>query len=75
MVQHSMAQQSHSADRLRAEMEPRRERAEAAMPAALRFCGIAALLGVLGGASYLLAVRGEALLLDLAAVSQRIFCF
>jgi hypothetical protein len=45
------------------------------MPAALRLTGVAALLGVLGGASYLLAVRGEALLLDLAAVSQRIFCF
>lgn len=70
-----MAQQSQSADRLSAEMEARGERAEARMPAALRLAGIAALLGVLGGASYLLAVRGEALLLDLAAVSQRIFCF
>jgi len=30
---------------------------------------------LLVGAAYLLAVRGEALILDLAAVSQRIFCF
>jgi hypothetical protein len=45
------------------------------MPRGLRRL-LLALLGVLlAGASYLLAVRGEALLLDLAAVSQRIFCF
>jgi len=30
---------------------------------------------LLAGAAYLLAVRGEALILDLAAFSQRIFCF
>jgi hypothetical protein len=45
------------------------------MPRGLRRL-LLALLGVLlAGASYLLVVRGEALLLDLAAVSQRIFCF
>jgi hypothetical protein len=44
------------------------------MPAGVRW----ALLGVLGaliaGALYLIAVRGEALLVDLSALS-RIFCF
>lgn len=45
------------------------------MPAGIRF----ALFGVIGvvfaGALYLIAVRGEALLVDLSALSQRIFCF
>jgi hypothetical protein len=70
-----MAQQSQIDDRLRAEAPRKQPAAQAPMPAALRLIGIAALLGVLGGASYLLAVRGEALLLDLSAISQRIFCF
>jgi hypothetical protein len=56
--------QLHPADRTR-------ER----MPAGIR----RALLGVVGalfaGALYLIAVRGEALLVDLSALSQRIFCF
>jgi len=47
----------------------------ARMPSALR----SVLLGLLGlllaGAGYLIAVRGEALILDLGALSQRIFCF
>ena len=30
---------------------------------------------VLAGALYLIAVRGQALLVDLSALSQRIFCF
>jgi len=70
-----MAQQSQIVDRLGAEEPSKQRAAQARMPAALRLIGIAALLGVLGGASYLLAVRGEALLLDLSAASQRIFCF
>ncbi|NJO23819.1 MAG: hypothetical protein HC868_13950 [Sphingomonadales bacterium] len=45
------------------------------MPGAARF----AVLGVVGlalaGALYLIAVRGQALLVDLSALSQRIFCF
>jgi hypothetical protein len=45
------------------------------MPAAVR----PALFGVIGlvfaGALYLIAVRGQALLVDLSALSQRIFCF
>lgn len=45
------------------------------MPGAARL----AVLGVVGlvliGALYLIAVRGQALLVDLSALSQRIFCF
>jgi hypothetical protein len=45
------------------------------MPAGVR----RALFGVVGlvmaGALYLIAVRGQALLVDLSALSSRIFCF
>jgi len=51
--------------------DPARDR----MPAAVR----RTLFGVIGlvfaGALYLIAVRGQALLVDLSALSQRIFCF
>ena len=43
------------------------------MPPAVRRSLLAALAVVLAGALYLIAVRGEALLLDLAAL--RAFCF
>jgi len=45
------------------------------MPAGVRRALFAALGIVLAGALYLIAVRGEALLADLSAFSQRIFCF
>jgi hypothetical protein len=45
------------------------------MPTGLRALLMGVLAAVLAGAAYLIAVRGEALLLDLAAFSQRIFCF
>jgi hypothetical protein len=55
----------------RAEIDERRPPAR--MPGGLRR-GLFALLGlVFAGALYLIAVRGEALLLDLAAI--RAFCF
>lgn len=51
------------------------ETARDTMPAAVRF----ALFGVVGlvfaGALYLISVRGQALLVDLQSLSQRIFCF
>jgi len=47
----------------------------AQMPGALRGLLLALLGALLAGAGYLIAVRGEALILDLSAVSQRIFCF
>ncbi|HEU0062204.1 MAG TPA: hypothetical protein VFR19_20155 [Hyphomicrobiaceae bacterium] len=66
-----MAQQSQTAAGPRA---PRRARIER-MPRALLTALLALLGALLAGAAYLLSVRGEALLLDLAAMSQRIFCF
>ena len=45
------------------------------MPAAVRLTvfGVVGLL--FAGALYLVAVRGQALLVDLSSLSQRIFCF
>jgi len=45
------------------------------MPAAVRLVvfGVVGLL--FASALYLIAVRGQALLVDLSALSQRIFCF
>jgi hypothetical protein len=66
-----MAQQSQTAARPLGRRQALTER----MPRALRTALLAVLGALLAGAAYLLAVRGEALMLDLAAVSQRIFCF
>jgi hypothetical protein len=48
--------------------------ARQAMPGAVRWTVVGVLGLVLAGALYLVSVRGEALLLDLAALG-RIFCF
>ena len=61
-------------------MEPQtepaqRESARQPMPGNVRRALFAALGLVLAGSLYLVAVRGEALLLDLSALSQRVFCF
>jgi hypothetical protein len=45
------------------------------MPAGVRRALLAGVGLLLAGALYLVAVRGEALLLDLSAFSQRVFCF
>jgi hypothetical protein len=45
------------------------------MPAGFRRALAVAIALVLAGALYLIAVRGEALLADLSALSQRVFCF
>ena len=45
------------------------------MPRGLRRLLLALLGLLLASAGYLLSVRGEALILDLAGVAQRIFCF
>jgi hypothetical protein len=66
-----MAQQSQTGARPLARQRALTER----MPRALRTALLAVLGALLAGAAYLLAVRGEALMLDLGAVSQRIFCF
>ena len=52
-----------------------RDAARQLMPGGVRRALFAALGLVLAGALYLIAVRGEALLLDLSAFSQRVFCF
>ena len=45
------------------------------MPARLRYTVLGAVGLLVAGALYLIAVRGEALLVDIAALSGRIFCF
>jgi len=45
------------------------------MPRAVRFGLTLALAALITGAIYLLAVRGEALLVDLAALGSRLWCF
>jgi hypothetical protein len=49
--------------------------ARQSMPGAVRWAVLAAVGLVFAGALYLVWVRGEALLLDLSALGQRIFCF
>jgi len=44
-------------------------------PAAVRRLLFGAVGLVMAGALYLIAVRGQALLVDLSGLSQRIFCF
>jgi hypothetical protein len=53
----------------------RREVGRQLLPGPVRRVLLAALGLLLAGAIYLVAVRGEALLLDLTAFSQRVFCF
>jgi hypothetical protein len=45
-----------------------------AMPATARFAVIVAILAAVAGALYLILVRGDALLIDLAKLG-RVFCF
>jgi hypothetical protein len=61
-----MASQSHIED-----APARRER----MPAGVRLAILGGVGLLLTGALFLIAVRGEALLIDLQGLSQRIFCF
>ncbi len=49
--------------------------ASARMPLPVRVGLTLALSGLMIGALYLVAVRGEALLVDLAAIGSRIWCF
>jgi hypothetical protein len=45
------------------------------MPRGVRLGLTVALAALMTGAVYLLAVRGEALLVDLAALGERLWCF
>lgn len=55
--------------------ELERDTARQSMPGAVRWTVLGTVGLVLAGALYLIAVRGEALLFDLSALSARIFCF
>jgi hypothetical protein len=44
-------------------------------PAAVRRIGLAVVVVLLAGAGYLISVRGEALIVDLAALGRGIWCF
>jgi hypothetical protein len=45
------------------------------MPTSVKWAVVAAVTVLLGGAVALLALRGNALLLDLSALAGRVFCF
>ena len=55
--------------------DPQTDVAGARMPRPARLALGFGLAGILVGALYLVAVRGEALLVDLAAVGSRLWCF
>jgi hypothetical protein len=55
--------------------QPGRQAERQSMPGGVRLAVFAAVGLMVGGALYLVSVRGEALLLDLSAIGQRIFCF
>jgi hypothetical protein len=55
--------------------ELERDAARQAMPGSVRWAVFTAVALLFAGALYLVSVRGEALLLDLSALGQRIFCF
>jgi hypothetical protein len=48
---------------------------DARMPRGVRIALIGVLAALFSGAIYLIAVRGEALLVDLAALGNRLWCF
>lgn len=56
-------------------MDGRETASRSAMPPRVRWALLAGVGALLLGALYLVSVRGEALLLDLTALSQRVFCF
>ncbi len=47
----------------------------ASAPRSLRRMGVAVLGLVLAGAAYLIAVRGEAIIVDLSTLAGQVFCF
>ena len=55
--------------------DPQTDAAGARMPRPARLALGFGLAGILAGALYLVAVRGEALLVDLAALGSRLWCF
>lgn len=52
-----------------------REVAQPGMPGSVRLAVLSVAAALLTGALYLIAMRGDALLVDLSALGARIFCF
>ena len=48
---------------------------ETGAPRIMRRVGMVAMGLLLGGASYLIAVRGEAMVVDLATLGAKVWCF
>ncbi len=55
--------------------DPQTNAGDARMPRAVRLGLILVIATLLTGAAYLAAVRGEALLVDLAVLGSRLWCF
>jgi hypothetical protein len=55
--------------------DPRTETRDERMPRGVRLALTLALAALFTGALYLVVVRGEALLVDLAAFGSRLWCF
>jgi hypothetical protein len=55
--------------------EPRNETGDDRMPRSIRLGLTLVLAALFTGALYLITVRGEALLVDLAALGSRLWCF
>jgi hypothetical protein len=60
---------------MEAHLEDRSEPTDGSMPLAVRAVVLALVGALLAGALYLISIRGDALLLDLSSLSQRVFCF
>jgi hypothetical protein len=55
--------------------DPQADARDARMPPVARWALGLGLAALLAGSAYLVAVRGEALLVDLAALGSRLWCF
>ena len=75
-MQHAMSSRaSAAAPLLPADAVTRPEADPAATPRAVRWGATLAIGGLVLGAVYLMIVRGDALLLDLSALSRYAYCF
>ena len=59
----------------RSDLERDRSDADGRTPRAIVWTAGMAITGIVGGALYLVIVRGDAILLDLSALSKYVFCF
>jgi hypothetical protein len=68
-MQHSIADPTNTA------LRPARPVPAGRAPRVVTWTAGMAIASLVGGAIYLIAVRGDALLLDLSALSKYVFCF